>query len=166
MDLKIEVAKGTDNYRGVEEAIGKKTLQKILRKGAQIIAKDIKARAPVDKGWIKKSVRVAQMNTKGVDQHLNYKIYLAKVYPYKRKWQSLFRSGITTGITNPFYAWFVHNGTVTSQGVRKHRAGASVGRERIKANPFIADAWEAKADEAADYVTEEINNEIFNHIEW
>lgn len=165
MDVKVEVTK-TDSLRGVEESIGKKTLKKILRKGAQIIAKDIKARAPVDKGWIKKSVRVAPMNTKGVDKHLNYKIYLAKVYPYKRKWKSLLSSGITTGVTNPFYAWFIHNGTVASDGVRKHRAGASVGRERIKANPFISDAWDAKADEAADYVVDEIYFEMMNHIEW
>lgn len=135
---------------GIADKMNKKDLAKLLRKGAVIFQKEIKAQAPVRTGTLKKSVRVRVAKGKASDPRATVETYFAKTYAPPKGGK----------LVKPYYAWFVHNGTVTSIGKRRHRKGASQGEQRIKPNPFVWRAFEAKVEAAAQAILDNISKSI------
>ena len=134
----------------IADKMTKKELAKLIRPGAVIFQKEIKAQAPRRTGTLQKAVRVRIGRGKASDLAATVETYLAKMYVAPKSGK----------LVKPYYAWFVHNGTVTSKDKRAHRKGASVGAERIKPNPFIARAFDAKVNEAARLILDKIAKSV------
>ena len=137
------------DLRKLEDKMTKKELIKLLRPGANILLKEIKAQTPRRTGTLQRSLRLRQGRG---DANAPYASLLTN---FKKNYTA--RSG---KLVYPFYVTFVHFGTVTSKGRRKHRKGASVGRTRIRANPFIYRAFAAKVSEAARVILDKISKSI------
>lgn len=140
------------DLRGIANKMNKKDIAKILRPGAQLFQKEIRSQAPVRTGTLQKAVRVRVARGRASDPTATVETYFAKTYVAPKSGK----------LVKPYYAWFVHNGTVTSKGRRVHRKGASVGARRIRPNPFVARAFEAKVDEAARVILEKISKSVEN----
>ena len=134
----------------IADKMTKKELAKLIRPGAVIFQKEMKAQAPRRTGTLQKAVRVRIGRGKASDLAATVETYLAKMYVAPKSGK----------LVKPYYAWFVHNGTVTSKDKRAHRKGASVGAERIKPNPFIARAFDAKVNEAARLILDKIAKSV------
>lgn len=134
----------------IADKMTKKELAKLIRPGAVIFQKEIKAQAPRRTGTLQRAVRVRVGRGKANDPAATVETYLAKIYVAPKSGK----------LVKPYYAWFVHNGTVTSKDKRVHRKGASVGAERIKPNPFIARAFDAKVNEAARLILDKIAKSV------
>lgn len=134
----------------IADKMTKKELAKLIRPGAVIFQKEIKAQAPRRTGTLQRAVRVRVGRGKASDPAATVETYLAKIYVVPKSGK----------LVKPYYAWFVHNGTVTSKDKRVHRKGASVGAERIKPNPFIARAFDAKVNEAARLILDKIAKSV------
>ena len=140
------------DLRGIADKMTKKDLAKFLRKGAVLFQKEIQAQAPVRTGTLKRAVRVRVARGKASDPRATVETYFAKTYTPPKGGK----------MVKPYYAWFVHNGTVTSVGKRRHRRGASQGAQRIKPNPFVWRAFESKVDAAAQKILETISKSVGN----
>lgn len=125
-------------------------LAKAIRPGARDFAKAVKARAPKDKGTIQRSITVKALKSKANVSYAGFFVRLKKNYMHKGK------------LVEPFYAFFVHNGTVvnTDSRKRKHRRRANFHNTsvRIKANPFVSDAFESLAPAVATKILQNIND--------
>ena len=151
MDLDVEVvgiATLEKDMRKMYSNINRKDLLKLMRPPANRLVKAIKAEAPVRKGYLRKAIKLVAWRGKNDAPSATLVTTMAKTYPYKG------------AQTKPYYAWFVHNGTVTSEGKRKHRKGAAVGTQRIKPNPFVERAYDAHIDEVGSNILDAINKKI------
>ena len=137
------------DLRKLENKMTKKELIKLLRPGANILLKEIKAQTPRRTGTLQRSLRLRQGRGSATAP------YASLFTNFKKNYTA--RSG---KLVYPFYVTFVHFGTVTSEGKRKHRKGASVGRTRIRPNPFIYRAFAAKVSEAARVILDKISKSI------
>ena len=151
MDLDVEVvgiASLEKDMRKMYNSINRKDLLKLMRPPANKLVKAIKAEAPVRKGYLRKAIKLIAWRGKNDAPSATLVTTMAKTYPYKGRQ------------VKPYYAWFVHNGTVTSAGKRKHRKGAAIGAQRIKPNPFIERAYDAQIDEVGNRILEAIDKKV------
>lgn len=147
------------DLRALQEKMTKKYLVKYIRPGANIISKEVKAQSPVRTGTLRQSITLRVGKGKDTDPYAKISTYFKKNYVARGK------------KVYPFYVKFVHDGTVTHTGKRKHRKPRlysrseerawlrqrmAEGRVRIKSNPFIHRAFDAKADEAAKVILDNI----------
>lgn len=137
------------DLRKLQDKMTKKELIKLLRPGANILLKEIKAQAPRRTGTLQRSLRLR------LGRGSANSPYASLFTTFKKNYKA--RSG---GLVYPFYVTFVHFGTVTSIGRRKHREGASRGRTRIRANEFIYRAFAAKVSEAARVILDKISKSL------
>lgn len=136
------------DLRKMYKSLNRKDLLKLMRPSANRLVKAIKAEAPVRKGYLRNAIKLKALRGKDTDPFATLMTTMAKTYPHKGK------------LVTPYYAYFVHNGTVTSDGIRKHRKGASVGAQRIKPNPFVERAYDAHIDEVGSKILEAIDKKI------
>lgn len=151
MDLDVQVvgiAALEKDMRKMYSSINRKDLLKLMRPPTNRLVKAIKTEAPVRKGYLRQAIKVAAMRGKNDAPSATLMTTFAKTYPHKGK------------MVKPYYAWFVHNGTVTGGGSRKHRKGASVGAIKIKANPFIERAYNSTIDEVATRIIDAIDKKV------
>lgn len=134
LKIDVDAEKVVAKLAKTENAFYRKELLKAMRPGVKEMSKAVKSRAPQAKGILKRSVTIKPLKGRAKDASAGYFVAFRKIYPYKGK------------MTTPYYALFVHNGTVISQGKRKHRKRTIPGAQKIKPNPFVWDAFEAKAD--------------------
>lgn len=141
------------DLKNIYGKLNKKELAKMLRPGANILRKEVKSRAPRRTGTLKNAVRVRTARGKAKDPTATLDVYFGKNYTTK--------SGKKV---KPYYALFVHNGTIATEGKRKHRKinseQRSSQRQRIKPNPFVYEAFEAAVERAAQAVFDKIKTEI------
>lgn len=148
---------------GIQEKLTKKDLVKAMRPGATVMRKAVRQRTPVRTGTLKKAWRTSVGRGSAKAPQATLTTYLAKNYQTR-----------TGKMAKPYYAWFVHNGTIVTKRKRKHRKppwylsrtqllsyywwrldGSSI---RIKPNPFVAEAFEANVDRVATMILDNINN--------
>lgn len=142
-----------------EESFQRKGLLKAMRPGVRDMSKAVKGRAPKDKGILKRSITIKPLKGRANDASAGYYVTFRKIYPHKG------------GTTTPYYALFVHNGTIVTQGKRKHRKPRLFSRSeeraymrerlangsiRIKPNPFVWDAFEMTADGVGEKIVNDI----------
>lgn len=171
MDLDVKVQNLGELKRDLSRLYGKlnkKDLAKLLKPGASIFRKAVKNRAPVghgpQAGALKRAIRVRTARGKASDPYAAVDVYFAKTFTTK--------SGKKV---KPYYALFVHNGTVAHPTKRKHKKPRlfSNGEERayqrqrlgentirIQPNPFVADAFEAEAQRVATVILSNIENAL------
>lgn len=137
------------DLRKIEHTMTKRELIKLIRPGARIILNEIKSQAPMRKGTLKQSLRL-RTGRGAADSS-----YASLFTNFKKNYTA--RSG---KLVYPFYVTFVHFGTVTSAGKRKHRKGASSGRTRIRANQFVYRAFSAKVAEATRVILDKISKAV------
>ena len=137
------------DLRKLQDKMTKKELIKLLRPGANILLKEIKAQTPRRTGTLQRSLRLRQGRG---DANAPYASLFTN---FKKNYTA--RSG---KLVYPFYVTFVHFGTVTSAGKRKHRKGASSGRTRIRANQFVYRAFSAKVAEATRVILDKISKSL------
>lgn len=151
------------NLSGIQEKLTKRDLVKAMRPGATVMRKAVRQRTPVRTGTLKKAWRTSVGRGSAKAPQATLTTYLAKNYRT--------RMG---RMAKPYYAWFVHNGTIVSKKKRKHRkppqylSGLHLlsyyrgimaeGSIRIKPNPFVAEAFEANVDRVANMILDNINN--------
>ena len=133
------------DLRKMYNSLNRKDLLKLMRPSANRL---VKAEAPVRKGYLRNAIKLKALRGKDTDPFATLMTTMAKTYPYKGE------------VVKPYYAYFVHNGTVASDGIRKHRKGASVGAQRIKPNPFVERAYDAHIDEVGSKILESIDKKI------
>lgn len=133
----LNVGRLVKDLKGIEDKLTKKKLVEIIRPGAKKLQQEVKAQAPKRTGTLRSAIRIKVGRGKANAPSATIQTYLAKTYQTKK------------GKVKPYYAWFVHQGTVASNKQRKHRKGASSGEQRIKPNPFVERAFDAKVDEVA-----------------
>lgn len=130
----------------------RRSLSKVIRPGAREFAKAVKARAPQDKGVLKRSITIKATKGKADDPGAGYYVTMKKIYLYKGK------------KVEPFYALFVHNGTVVNTDGRKrvHRRRTDFRntKVRIKPNPYVRDAFDAIAPTAASKILRNIETSL------
>lgn len=136
------------DLRKMYKSLNRKDLLKLMRPSANRLVKAIKAEAPVRKGYLRNAIKLVAWRGKNDAPSATLVTTMAKTYPYKGKQ------------VKPYYAWFVHNGTVTSAGKRKHRKGAAVGAQRIKPNPFVERAYDAQIDDVGVRILEAIEKKV------
>lgn len=150
----------------ISTKMNKKALAKMLRPGAVIFQREIRAQAPVRTGTLRKSVGIKVGRGKSTDPTATLFTYFRKIYKTPK--------GKTS---EPYYAQMVHNGTVVGTKKRKHRKPRTFSRSeerayqrqriaegtvRIKPNPFVWRAYEAKVDAAAQAILETISKSVEN----
>lgn len=147
MGLDIEVV-GIESVekdmRQMYNSLNRKDLLQLMRAPTNKLVKSLKAEAPVRKGYLRQAIKVAAARGRNDEPTATLLTGFKKTYPFKGK------------MVKPFYAWFIHNGTVISEKPRIHRAGASVGSQRIKPNPFVWRAYEATIDDVGEGIINEI----------
>lgn len=152
-------------FKITEESLQRKSLLKAMRPGVRDMSKAVKGRAPKDKGILRRAVTIKPLKGRAKDPSAGYYVTFRKIYPHKG------------GTTTPYYALFVHNGTIVTQGKRKHRKPKLYSRSeeraymrerlangsvRIKANPFVWDAFESQAESVGDKIITDILTLISN----
>lgn len=147
MDVDVHVENVGNLQRDLSKIYGKlnkQDLAKLMRPGAAIFSKAVKARAPIRSGALKKAIRVRTARGRKDDPRAAVDVYFGKTITTKegKKWK-------------PFYALFVHNGT--EERFRK-KTKRSLGR--IAPNPFVYDAFEAEVKRVADKVLSNIENAL------
>lgn len=151
------------NLSGIQEKLTKRDLVKAMRPGATVMRKAVRQRTPVRTGTLKKAWRTSVGRGSAKAPQATLTTYLAKNYRT--------RGG---KMAKPYYAWFVHNGTIVSKKKRKHRkppqylsglhllsyywGRLAEGSIRIKPNPFVAEAFDANVDRVANMILTNINN--------
>lgn len=146
---------------GIQEKLTKRDLVKAMRPGATVMRKAVRQRTPVRTGTLKKAWRTSVGRGSAKAPQATLTTYLAKNYQTR-----------TGKMSKPYYAWFVHNGTIVTKKKRKHRKPRlysrleelayqrqlAEGSIRIKPNPFVAEAFEANVDRVANMILDNINN--------
>lgn len=138
------------DLRKLQSKMTKRELVKLIRPGANIILREIKAQTPQQTGTLKRAIRLR------VGRGASDAPYASILTNFRKN----YLSRKTEKRVYPFYVKFVHFGTVTSSNKRKHRKGASVGKTRIHANPFIYRAFKAKYNEAARVILDKISKSV------
>lgn len=132
------------------EQITRKELVKALRPGAKLIQKAVLQRAPKRTGALRQALKIKKGRGSSKDPRATLFVRIAKKSAGERR------------IPPSVYGWFVHNGTVNwGKTKRKHRTVTSNDVQshgyRIKPNPFVYDAFEASANQAAEKILAHIN---------
>lgn len=139
------------NLSGIQEKLTKRDLVKLMRPGATVMRKAVQQRTPVRAGILRKAWRIKVGRGSAKAPQATLTTYLAKNYRTREGKMS-----------KPYYAWFVHNGTVVTNGKRKHRKridnDSQSRRQKIRPNPFVAEAFEANVDRVANMILDNINN--------
>lgn len=158
--LKVDVeGLGTleKDFEQLAEKLTRKKLVSILRPGATLISKAVKAKAPRDRGYLAKSIVVKAGRGKAKDPRATVFVKYKNNVPSKKK-------GKEGQLEAPYYAIMVHNGTIASAGRRSHRRrvpAATQGQtQRIKPNPFVYDAFEDAAEQVANKILADINSNL------
>lgn len=145
------------DFSMVREKLHRKEMAKVLRPGARIFVKEVRRRTPKRKGYLRRALTIKLMKGKPTSVFTNLGVdFLKKTYPWKN------------GPVRPFYAIMVHNGTVaTPEGQRrKHRAMshesriAEGGRERIKPNPFVYEAFMQSCQRVANKILSDLEQKV------
>lgn len=149
----LNVGQLVKDLKGIEDKLTKKKLVEIIRPGAKQLQQEVKSQAPKRTGTLRSAIRIKVGRGKTNAPSATIQTYLAKTYQTKKGKK-----------VKPYYAWFVHQGTVAHHGKRKHRKPRlysgleelaylrqrmTEGSVRIKPNPFVARAFDAKVDEVA-----------------
>lgn len=148
----VEVVNIAELRRDLSDLRGKMTKKELaaaIRPGAAVMRQAVKSLTPVRTGTLRRAWRIKVGRGSAKAPRATFTTYLAKTYRNK-----------DGKPIEPFYGYFVHNGTVVSNKKRKHRkrvAGAE-GRQKIKPNPFVAEAFEANVDRVATMILDNINN--------
>jgi HK97 gp10 family phage protein len=136
---------------GIQEKLTKKDLVKVMRPGATVMRKAAQQRTPVRTGILRKAWRIKVGRGSAKAPQATLTTDLAKNYRTRKGKMS-----------KPYYAWFVHNGTVVTPGKRKHRKrvdnDSQSRRQKIRPNPFVAEAFDANVDRVANMILDNINN--------
>lgn len=109
------------------------SLLKGLRAGAKVIRKEMSRRTPKRKGALLRALRVRAHRGKNDVSWASVGISYGKsTYLYKGK------------MVKPFYAHMVHNGTIVGEDgkrIKNAKLRIEKGKQRIKPNPWIYDAF-------------------------
>lgn len=124
--------------------LNKSDLAKLMRPGAAIFSKAVKARAPYRSGALKKAIRVRTARGRKDDPRAAVDVYFGKTIATKSG-----KKG------KPYYALFVHNGT--DERFRKKNKRST---GRLKPNPFVYDAFEAEVQRVAETVLDNIERAL------
>lgn len=132
----------------IADKMTKKELAKLIRPGAVIFQKEIKAQAPRRTGTLQRAVRVRIGRGKASDPAATVETYFAKIYKSPR----------TGAFVRPYYSWFVEQGTKERFRGKKQKKQIPTGS--IKANNFVARAFDAKVNEAARLILDKIAKSV------
>lgn len=146
----------TGNMRSLYEKLTQKELRKILKSGAQILRKEVSRLAPRRTGTLQQSVvtKVAK------DRDNNYG---AVVYTtFKKNYKN--RNG---KITEPFYSWFLENGTEDrfrgskrKSKMRRRRGEPpprrNIATGKVEAVHFVERAYDNKIDVAGNTILDKL----------
>lgn len=131
------------DMQGIVDKLKRKELLKTIRPSARTMLREVVSQTPVRTGFLAKNMTIKPMRGRADDPFASY-----MVGPK----------------AEAFYGIMVHNGTIVVPGEkRKHRrresipAGAIV---KIKANPWISRAFEAKAAECAEQLMSAIEKKL------
>lgn len=131
----------------IGDKMTKKELAKLIRPGAVIFQKEIKAQAPRRTGTLQRAVRVRIGRGKTSDPAATVETYFAKIYKSPR----------TGELVPPYYSWFVERGTKERfRGKPKKQIPTG----SMKANNFVARAFDAKVNEAARLILDKIAKSV------
>lgn len=145
------------------EKMHRKELLKIIRPGVNILMKAVKGRTPERTGFLRRSIKLKPMRGTNDFPYAAYFVDFANV-----------KIKETGKKMKAFYGLFVHNGTIITKGKRKHRKprlfsnleelayqrDRAAAGYRIKPNPWVYEAFEATAQQAADRILEDIKNKL------
>lgn len=141
------------------EKMHRKELLKIIRPGVNILMKAVKGRTPERTGFLRRSIKLKPMRGTNDFPYAAYFVDFANV-----------KIKETGKKMKAFYGLFVHNGTIVVPGEkRSHKSRTDAedrrrlqagGRQRIKPNPWVYEAFEATAQQAADRILEDIKNKL------
>lgn len=150
------------DLHSIADKLTRAQLIKFLQPGAKLFRQAVRNRAPVDEGDVKKSLRVRAAKGAAKEPKAAVTVYLAKV-----------ARGPKGEKVKPYWAWFVHNGTLAaSKKKRKHHKPRLYsnteklayvferGGYRIKPNPFVYEAFEMTVQKAADIILSTIGNSL------
>lgn len=163
-DIELEnVAELKRDLSGIQAKLTKRDLVKFMRPGATVMRKAVQQRTPARAGTLRKAWRLKVGRGSAKAPQATLTTYLAKNYRTRKGKMS-----------KPYYAWFVHNGTIVTKRKRKHHKSTqdlsggqllsyywgrlTEGSIRIKPNPFVAKAFDANVDRVANMILDNINN--------
>lgn len=160
--IEIEVENLGEFKKAMDKAVDKvqrQELLKILRPTARILLNAIKARTPVRTGFLKRTMKVKAMRGKNNSPYAAYMVGPGEV---KRK--------DSKKKDKAYYGIMVHNGTIVVPGEkRSHKSRTEAedrrrlqagGRERIKPNPWVDEAFEQTAQQMADKILNDIADKL------
>lgn len=146
-------------FANLDNAMQKKTLLRALRRGSRELTKAVRARAPKDRGYTKKAVKVTALRANDDPRHAVVAVKFGKTVPL--------RNG---KMVSPYYAYFVHNGTVDPRRPRKSHKADRFGNYRydmnkggirgLRSNPFVADAFEAASQNTVNEFAAELKKQM------
>lgn len=152
--ISVESAELVDKLKKVNGELLRPELLKVVRVGAKDFRKAIVLRVPQRSMALKKALRVRAH--KGNNKRSWASVGVAfgkKTYKYKGQ------------LVPPFYAIMVHNGTfvdASGKRIRDEKRRASHGRQRIKPNYFMYEAFMAAFDRAAKATLDAAYNKIMS----
>lgn len=131
------------NMQGIVDKLKRKELLKTIRPSARTMLAEVIYQTPVRTGFLAKNMTIKPMRGRADDPFASY-----MVGPK----------------AEAFYGIMVHNGTIIEPGVkRKHRRRESIpagAKVKIKPNPWISRAFEAKAAECAEQLISAIEKKL------
>jgi hypothetical protein len=129
----------------------KQELAPILKPGAKEFQREVKRRAPKRSGALKSAIKVKVGKGKATAPYANLLTVFGKVG--KRFKGNNARWGDSAG-----YGYFVHNGTIVGADGKRIRLKSykAKGRQRIKPNPFVYEAFEANVQRVATAILNKI----------
>ena len=140
----VGVAELNKEMSRLSQSLTRKQLVKLMRTGATLIAREVRTHTPKHRGYLRRAVQVKTYRGPDDEPRATVGVRFGRV-PDTRK------NGKGRKV-DAYYALFVHNGTIVGDKKRRYRAGREAhggrGREGIKANPWVYEAFEATADRA------------------
>jgi hypothetical protein len=122
------------------------SLLKGLRVGARVVRKEVAKRTPKRSGALLRALRVRAHRGKNDVSWASVGVSFGKnTYRYKGK------------MVKPCYDFMIHNGTIVGEDgkrIRDAKKRAQVGKQRIKPNPFVYDAFVESHGPAAEATLE------------
>lgn len=166
LDINVDIADTLRKFGALSGKMQRKTLVRAMRKAARPLMADMKGRAPVHSGKLRKSIRAFQLRAKGAPQTAS-----VGVKPVDRVKIAGAGGKIKTKSTTLYYANFLNFGTADPRKPRRKKNrvlripfenGVVYTRSArgIKPNTFIGDAFDASADKVITAFDAEFSKEI------
>lgn len=156
METKVEIENLGEligDLKAMESKLNKQGLAPILRPGARVFQRAVKAAAPKKSGLLKRSIRVKLGKGKSSAPYASMFVTFGKVK----------RSSSSQEKARAYYAMMVHNGTRVPAKTkrrppvrRKFTRRLPVGTQLISPRPFVYDAFEANVQAVADKILNDI----------